>query len=889
MTAACFGGSCSVTGYVACDDGNPCTTDGACVTGAGCPTAVDDGNPKVYWSSLTPGDGVYYGGLAHENGQWATVGFGAGNDPVLRFWPSAGLTPQSIQLTYPGYNEAHDLTTDGQGGWLLAGQHGAGSWPHYEFGAQPLLMRVGSYGSLMWVSTNLVKDAVVYDIANELPDTWGRVVVAGVQGAASSPYSGKLWLAEVDVQNETQPIVHKTGSCSLTTSGNPTGLYGKTVSRMPNGDWIVAGHTRSPGGQSYAETPVWCRFNSDLQLVHGPVLHGELDSGSFYTAETIHPRQDGSFWIIAQGNMASSWRVYDSYNNLLTAKSLSGNGMTFADESGLTYVVSDDSGSRLYYSPYVGYTDSNAVVLDLSGGDLVGGVADPTGAALLFRTWDGEDQLLHTDGNFADTCSVASDCPNGCNDNNPCTADVCSNGTCSNNTVTCDDENPCTYEYCSWQGCEVYLADGYFCDDGDNCTANDTCTAGSCKGTGRLGLTTAVASATETIVDAVGYGEGLLVVGNRKDGDAPVTFWRRYSSLGQNLGEGNLEAGTAIALARSVQWSSRSGALADYEPATLLFHNPFGGIGAVTFDYYGQIQATAEDLTFIKTLAQQPALVTDNGELYLYYENQAGELEVSHGTIASQSFTTLYTMPTTQEVPLAIVPAYQDWVLVNYSNNESLQVHFAQISGVNGTVVAQGSESVGPNYVGEDVCHGVTMAGGQVQVSCGAGTAAEFVLVETGAYVWGDTLQMPDLTWSNAALTHRNYMVGDAAGFAVSKVSDDGGWEVRMHDGFYNSSRTVSLTVGEVVAAAGSDRDIWLVGETVIGNNREVRVYLYDRYGNNSCSTLLGSGCFDTPCEDGDVCTTGGCENGACYQTNKDGVANCGPDGLCPQMMCTTF
>lgn len=122
-----------------------------------------------------------------------------------------------------------------------------------------------------------------------------------------------------------------------------------------------------------------------------------------------------------------------------------------------------------------------------------------------------------------------------CNDDNPCTQDTCSNGTCSFVPVTdgtlcvdeifcngqetclsgvcsagtdpcadalacnelesrcmyclsradCDDQNSCTEDSCLEGDC-VHLANHNSCDDGDACTSGDACSEGACVSGGPL-------------------------------------------------------------------------------------------------------------------------------------------------------------------------------------------------------------------------------------------------------------------------------------------------------------------------------------------------------------------------------------------------------------------
>jgi hypothetical protein len=89
-----------------------------------------------------------------------------------------------------------------------------------------------------------------------------------------------------------------------------------------------------------------------------------------------------------------------------------------------------------------------------------------------------------------DSCSGAEGCVNTpldateCKDGDPCTvADHCESGVCVGDPVQCDDNNPCTQDICTPQGgCDVLPATGS-CDDDDPCTVADQCQDGDCVGT----------------------------------------------------------------------------------------------------------------------------------------------------------------------------------------------------------------------------------------------------------------------------------------------------------------------------------------------------------------------------------------------------------------------
>jgi hypothetical protein len=95
------------------------------------------------------------------------------------------------------------------------------------------------------------------------------------------------------------------------------------------------------------------------------------------------------------------------------------------------------------------------------------------------------------DGNACtkDACDVAVGCTatattDPCDDGDACTSnDACAGGNCAPGAkVSCDDNNPCTVDICDkQQGC-IFKATSAACDDGDVCTTTDKCVDGTCTG-----------------------------------------------------------------------------------------------------------------------------------------------------------------------------------------------------------------------------------------------------------------------------------------------------------------------------------------------------------------------------------------------------------------------
>lgn len=116
------------------------------------------------------------------------------------------------------------------------------------------------------------------------------------------------------------------------------------------------------------------------------------------------------------------------------------------------------------------------------------------------------DNNACTTGDISKTGVCTPTGPTTCEDNKPCTAnlcnvatgctyqpdrnrmygrrlytinDVCTSGTCGGSTRNCDDGKLCTTDTCdSKTGCTNVAATGTNCTDGDACTGSDTCTSG---------------------------------------------------------------------------------------------------------------------------------------------------------------------------------------------------------------------------------------------------------------------------------------------------------------------------------------------------------------------------------------------------------------------------
>ena len=125
-------------------------------------------------------------------------------------------------------------------------------------------------------------------------------------------------------------------------------------------------------------------------------------------------------------------------------------------------------------------------------GTEVGG--ESTGEAAFLDPCDAldcdDDTPCTVDSCLDGECIHQGDKGKSCDDGNACTTEeACSTeGVCvGSTTVECDDDNPCTEDKCDTQsGCTFEeVSDGTSCNDGDACTLVDVCVNGECAGTAK--------------------------------------------------------------------------------------------------------------------------------------------------------------------------------------------------------------------------------------------------------------------------------------------------------------------------------------------------------------------------------------------------------------------
>ncbi len=116
--------------------------------------------------------------------------------------------------------------------------------------------------------------------------------------------------------------------------------------------------------------------------------------------------------------------------------------------------------------------------------DCDGEIDEPT---VLDRRY--EDLCDHQNPTTEDGCAGAAGCTHAalsegeCVDGDACTVgDHCEAGVCLGSPIACDDDNPCTDDVCDGLGGCDFIENAADCDDGSPCTVADQCEAGVCVG-----------------------------------------------------------------------------------------------------------------------------------------------------------------------------------------------------------------------------------------------------------------------------------------------------------------------------------------------------------------------------------------------------------------------
>lgn len=338
-------------------------------------------------------------------------------------------------------------------------------------------------------------------------------------------YNGSSWVFE---QKLLPPRPSVLFGVSVSVSGNVvvggsywdnekgTGSGSVSVFRYSNGSWTHEARLLASDGVANDY------FGRTLSVSGGVLAVGAegRDDRGFESGAVYVFRNSGAQWAQEAKLHSNDQAAYDRIGvSVVVRGDAIVTGAPYAEDrtlawprtdQGLAYLFRYQGGSWVQAQRIVApdgyYYDlfGSAVGLDRSGGGISIVVGCPGDARNGTEAGSGYP-FVGSCGSSPGGCSTNAEC----NDNNPCTTDVCSSGTCtySNNTitcndgnactsndrcnagqcggtaVTCNDNNPCTTDSCNASSGCVFANNTNTCNDGSACTTGDRCLNGVCGGT----------------------------------------------------------------------------------------------------------------------------------------------------------------------------------------------------------------------------------------------------------------------------------------------------------------------------------------------------------------------------------------------------------------------
>jgi hypothetical protein len=830
----------------------------------------------MYWTSTVTGDTAWWSSLTwHPNAKkYAALSTtDTGNDPLLRIWPGAGQAPTDFALTYPGSNTAYGLVDYSQSGWALVGENGSALDPAVP--KKPLLMLFGGNGQLNTVSTGLgegLQLSAIAHLTSSASNTDKHYMIAGSLAPGGNSYATTMWIGELDWSDPGAPKVVRSATCDAapTTTGQlffGATSHGTKLARLANGDWVVAGHTVFNYLEFTTLAPSLCRFDANLTQIGTPVL---LDSSG--GTQQVLAREDGSFWwLTSEGD----WLAYTAQGHLIRSINVGWGAKEGVAQGNALWLAGNGDGSfGVSLQPFADVQGGSAPAFGVADGYAYGLVADDSGFALLFSDPQGL-HLQHMDPDFHQTCAEATDCAGACADGTICSVQTCNEGVCDAITIQCDDNNECTLDSCADGGCQYTFAEQVSCDDNQSCTVEDSCINGQCTGQSRYGSSTTTVAATETLVDGVVYGDGLLVIGNRQNGGQTQAFWRHYAASREVLAEGMIADGSAVALARYKLALTGEGSFGPADKVAVVVTTPVAGPSL----WYLNLETLAAEPG--PSLATQDAamhsLVQDVDGTVLHLTSSPSGWNV-YRYVQDQQPTVFLTNAVPDVRDAHLLPLNGDWIVVQVDNAAAgKRALFWRFDLAGGQVGYPAVQDLGPQSLdGAPICPYAARVHQGVQLVCSGGQALYFD--PTGD---GSVTPMPDTLAVNNGGTPGPLVAATLeAAVSVLQISQDGTFAVFPHDGFFNAGPKPFPSLAVLAPVLAADPfNIWLVTETQTGTTRQVTVAHMDRYGNDSCET--SGTCSQQTCEDQDGCTVVGCSAGTCSNSNIVSSGYCGPQQPC--------
>ncbi len=274
---------------------------------------------------------------------------------------------------------------------------------------------------------------------------------------------------------QVQVVSAGTYSVDLDGGGTGTNLFEVTI---PAGQ--IGAHLLLDWG-SNTNVDVWLAWDSNKAFATGKLFTGS-DNGTTGTGVIDgSPNASTAVWGLASVDLAG--RIKDSAGNTITNLPLDGNpGISIQDPGGLfsysanfNVMVTD-----LCADAATRCNDNNPCTVDLC--------AVTTGVCSHPAKNCSDNNKCTTD-----TCNTATgacvNTPVPIDDNNACTTDSCNptTGVITHTPKVCNDNNLCTTDTCNTAtGNCVFTNNALACDDNNICTENDACSGGVCTGTAKV-------------------------------------------------------------------------------------------------------------------------------------------------------------------------------------------------------------------------------------------------------------------------------------------------------------------------------------------------------------------------------------------------------------------
>jgi len=430
-----------------------------------------------------------------------------------------------------------------------------------------------------------------------------------------------------------------------------------------------------------------------------------------------------------------------------------------------------------------------------------------------------------------------------CDDGLFCTTgETCQGGNCTGGTATCNDDNPCTADSCDEVGNQCVnnpLPNGTACDDGDFCTTGEVCTGGVCEGDPTCDdgndCTTDVCTGTDSYA---------LKFDGSND----------YVTMGAAAGEAALGA-RAFTLEAWIKKDGASWGTANASTGTGGLQN----VVALVTKGRSEADGTTADCNYFFGITAAGRLVAD-------FEQYAAS---GDGAPAGQN------RPICSRATDGVITD-QNWhhVAVTYSAAAGWTMFLdgTDVTAADGLPATCGTESTCSNAAYCVADPGVEPRYDSIQ-HAGLGVALNSTGANPGGYFGG---MMDEARVWNYARSAAEIQAGMSMQIRTAPGLI-GRWGLNDGTGTTAVDSTTIPTQNNGTLTPTANPPLWVTGAPDLGNVE--------------CSYSAGPN--GTPCDDGDVCTTGTtCSSGVCGGGTKipgccNTAAECDDGNICTDDACT--